>query len=143
VAQWRCDVRISWRTQLLSLLLHGALILLILGSPWPDGYGAVWLALLTLVVFECIRSQRRIALCRGELRLQADRHVSWHGKEWLLVKKPWLQPYGVMLSLRQVQGKKRRRLWLASDSMDKAEWRQLRQRLNFPPAGDGEDQWRS
>ncbi|BFO11679.1 hypothetical protein GGER_41890 [Serratia rubidaea] len=65
MAQWRCDVRISWRTQLVSLLAHGALILLILISPWPESYDPIWLLLLTLVVFECIRSQTRIASRQG------------------------------------------------------------------------------
>ncbi|MDN5987617.1 MAG: protein YgfX, partial [Hafniaceae bacterium] len=34
--QWRCDVRVSWRTQLLLLVTHGILILLILLAPWPE-----------------------------------------------------------------------------------------------------------
>lgn len=86
MAQWRCDIRISWRTQLFSLLTHGVLILLILISPWPEGLGPLWLVLLTLVVFQCIRSQKRIAAVQGELRLLADRRFSWHGREWRLAK---------------------------------------------------------
>jgi toxin CptA len=139
VAQWRCDVRISWRTQLLSLLTHGALILLILISPWPEGYGPIWLVLLTLVVFECIRSQKRIASRQGELHLLANQRVGWHGQEWQLVKQPWMPRYGILLTLQPAQGKKRRRLWLASDSMAKADWRHLRQALLYPPTGDGEE----
>jgi len=139
VAQWRCDVRVSWRTQLFSLLTHGLLILLILVSPWPEGFWVIWLVLLTLVVFQCIRSQKRIAAVQGELRLLADRRFSWHGREWLLAKKPWMPGYGMLLTLQPMEGKKRRRLWLASDSMNKEEWRHLRQLLLYPPAGDDED----
>jgi toxin CptA len=140
VAQWRCDVRVSWRTQLISLLTHGALILLILISPWPEGYGPIWLVLLTLVVFECIRSQKRIASRQGELRLLAERRIEWHGQEWLMLKKPWMPGFGILLSLQQINGKKRRRLWLASDALGKAEWRQLRQQLLYPQSAAAEDE---
>lgn len=68
------------------LLTHGVLILLILISPRPEGFGPLWLVLLTLVVFQCIRSQKRIAAVQGELRLLADRRFSWHGREWRLAK---------------------------------------------------------
>ncbi|RDL23593.1 protein YgfX [Serratia fonticola] len=139
MALWRCDVRVSWRTQLVSLLTHGLLILLILIAPWPEGYGPIWLVLLTLVVFECIRSQKRIASRQGELRLLAERRIEWHGREWLMVNKPWMPGFGILLSLQQVDGKKRHRLWLASDSMSKADWRQLRQRLSFEPSATDED----
>lgn len=134
MAQWRCDVRISWRTQLFSLLTHGALILLILISPWPEGYGPVWLVLLTLVVFECIRSQKRIGSRQGELRWLAERRVEWRGQEWLMLKKPWMPGFGILLTLQQVNGKKRHRLWLASDCLSKAEWRHLRQLLSAQSA---------
>ncbi|MEX3175560.1 protein YgfX, partial [Serratia quinivorans] len=86
MVQGRCDVRISWRTQLFSLLTHGVLILLILISPWPAGYGPIWLVLLTLVVFECIRSQKRIASRQGELLLLENQRLGRHGPEGELLK---------------------------------------------------------
>ena len=103
----------------------------------PEGFGPLWLVLLTLVVFQCIRSQKRIAAVQGELRLLADRRFSWHGREWRLAKT-------VDAGLRHAAdaaadgGQKRRRLWLASDCMSKEEWRHLRQLLLYPPTGDGE-----
>jgi len=36
---------------------------------------------------------------------------------------------GILLSLRQVGGKRTRKLWLAADSMDQRDWRSLRQAL--------------
>jgi len=75
----------------------------------------------------------------GELRLLANKRLSWHGQEWLLVKQPWMPRYGILLTLQPTQGKKRRRLWLASDSMGKAEWRHLRQLLLHPSADDDEE----
>ncbi|MFC0226337.1 protein YgfX [Serratia aquatilis] len=140
MAQWRCDIRVSWRTQLYSLLTHGALILLILISPWPEGYGPIWLLLLILVVFECIRSQKRIASRQGQLRLLGERRIEWQEQEWLMVKKPWMLKFGILLSLQQVNGKKRSRLWLASDALSQQEWRSLCQQLNYPQSADDGDE---
>lgn len=52
--------------------------MLILLSPWPENYGLVWLTLVLVVVFECIRSQRNIMSCRGELVLMSDNSIQWH-----------------------------------------------------------------
>ncbi|TKI03792.1 hypothetical protein FCN80_20490 [Martelella alba] len=129
MALWRCDIRVSWRTQIFSLTVHGILTLLVLLSPWPENYGLVWLTLVTLVVFECIRSQRNIMACRGELVLQSRQHLRWHQQDWLINGTPWMLKSGILLSLRQVNGKKRRKLWLASDCMEQREWRTLRNAL--------------
>lgn len=53
--------------QLFSLVVHGLLVLLILLAPWPDSYTALWLGLVTLVVFGFIRSQRNIKVRQGRL----------------------------------------------------------------------------
>ncbi|WON77948.1 protein YgfX [Serratia sp. UGAL515B_01] len=139
MAQWRCDIRVSWRTQLFSLLVHGALILLILLSPWPDVYAPIWLVLMILVVFECIRSQKNISSRQGLLKLLGERRVEWRGREWLMLKNPWMPRFGVLLSLQQVNGKKRCRLWLASDALGNEDWRHLRQRLLYPQSADDGD----
>ena len=69
----------------------------------------------------------------------AERRIEWHGQEWLMVNKPWMPGVGILLSLQQIDGKKRHRLWLASDSMSKADWRQLRQGLLFEQSATDED----
>lgn len=122
---WRCDLSASWRTQLLSLLIYGGLIFLTLIIPWPTGYEIVWLSLLTLVMFGCIRSQNRIALRRGEIVLLESHNFLWHKHEWYQTHQPWMLQYGVMLRLRQVTDGAPLSLWLASDSMSDIEWRQL------------------
>lgn len=94
--------------------------MLILLSPWPENYGLVWLTLVLVVVFECIRSQRNIMSCRGELVLMSDSSIQWHREEWTFTRKAWMLKGGVLLS---------RRLWLAADSMDGREFRHLRQLL--------------
>ncbi|WP_308823772.1 protein YgfX [Sodalis praecaptivus] len=129
MALWRCDIRVSWRTQLCSLAFYGILIMLILLSPWPENYGLVWLTLVLVVVFECIRSQRNIMSCRGELVLMSDSSIQWHREEWTFTRKAWMLKGGVLLSLRKAGSTRRRRLWLAADSMDGREFRHLRQLL--------------
>ena len=81
-----------------------------------------------LVVFDCVRSQRRINARQGEIRLLMDGRLRWQGQEWSIVKAPWMIKSGMMLRLRSDSGK-RQHLWLAADSMDEAEWRDLRRIL--------------
>lgn len=111
------------------MLGYGALVLAILLAPWPESYGvsAIWLVLLVAVIFECIRSQRRIARNRGELQYHATGEWRWQQREWRLARRPWISDMGVLLLLQSCTGPaRRRRLWLAADSMSRDEWRELR-----------------
>lgn len=132
---WQSDLRVSWRAQWLSLLLHGLVAAAILLMPWPLSYTPLWLILLSLVVFDCVRSQRRINARQGEVKLLMDGRLRWQGQDWLIVSVPWMIKTGMMLRLRSETGK-RQHLWLAADSMDKAEWRDLR-RLMMQPSTQG------
>ena len=125
---WQSDLRVSWRAQWLSLLIHGLVAAVILLMPWPLSYTPLWMVLLSLVVFDCIRSQRRINARQGEIRLLMDGRLRWQGQEWSIVKAPWMIKSGMMLRLRS-DGGKRQHLWLAADSMDEAEWRDIRRIL--------------
>ncbi len=69
-----------------------------------------------------------LMLARGEIRLLMDGRLRWQGQEWSIVKAPWMIKSGMMLRLRS-DGGKRQHLWLAADSMDEAEWRDLRRIL--------------
>lgn len=129
---WSCNIRVSWRTQLVCLLAHGALILLILLFPWPESYGLYWLIPLILLVFACIRSQRQIAKTRGELRVMPDNIVQWQGQTWLLCHAPRISDFGILLVLKQEENGQRKRLWLAADSMFPEQWRHLRRLLLYP-----------
>ena len=113
-------------------------MLMILLAPWPAGYWPVWMTLLLLVLFECIRSQRRITARTGEVVLTDDYHLLWRGHEWQIKQPVWMISHGALLSLRreklkgglaQAMRSRRQRLWLASDSMSQEEWRHLRQIL--------------
>lgn len=131
---WQSDLRVSWRSQWLSLLLHGLVAALILLAPWPLRYTPLWLMLLSLVVFDCVRSQRRINACQGEIKLLMDSRLRWQGVEWEIIGTPWMLTNGMMLRLRKEQGGRMHHLWLASDSMDESEWRDLRRVLLQQPA---------
>jgi toxin CptA len=113
-------------------------MLMILLAPWPAGYWPVWMTLLLLVLFECIRSQRRITARTGEIVLTDDYRLLWRGHEWQIKQPVWMISHGALLSLRreklkgglaQAMRSRRQRLWLASDSMSQEEWRHLRQIL--------------
>ena len=126
---WHSDLRVSWRTQWLSLLLHGLVVAVVLLLPWPLAWTPVWLILVSLVVFDCVRSQRRINARHGELQLLTGNRLKWQGIEWAIVGAPWMLKTGMMLRFRCTAGGRKHHLWLASDSMDEKAWRDLRRLL--------------
>lgn len=128
MALWQADLRVSWRAQWVSLLLHGAVMLALLLAPWPASYTPVWMLLLTLIVFECLRSQRRIRSREGLLRQVDQRDFEWRQMRWRLRGRPLMTRQAMLLTLRSPQGMKEK-LWLMRDSMDEEAWRQLRQQL--------------
>ncbi|MEN0579012.1 protein YgfX [Phytobacter palmae] len=127
---WQSDIRVSWRSQWLSLLLHGLMAAFVLLLPWPLSYTPLWLMLLSLVVFDSVRSQRRINACQGEIKLLMDARLRWQGVEWEIVGTPWMLNIGVVLRLRREKDGRRQHLWLAADSMDAQEWRDLRRLIS-------------
>lgn len=127
---WHSDLRVSWQTQWLSLLLHGLVAAAVLFLPWPLAWTPVWLLLVSLVVFDSVRSQRRINASHGELQLLTENRVKWQEAEWALAGQPWMLKYGILLRLRRISGGRKHHLWLAADSMDQKAWRDLRRLLN-------------
>ena len=59
----------------MSLSLHGVVVIALLLAPWPASLTVVWMLLLTLVVLECVRSQRRIRSREGDIALLADHQL--------------------------------------------------------------------
>ena len=127
---WQSDIRVSWRSQWLSLLLHGLMAAFVLLLPWPLSYTPLWLLLLSLVVFDSVRSQRRINAGQGEIKLLMDARLRWQGVEWEIVGTPWMLNIGMILRLRREKDGRRQHLWLAADSMDAQEWRDLRRLIS-------------
>ncbi|HBV40424.1 MAG TPA: hypothetical protein DEF05_12240 [Erwinia sp.] len=128
MALWRSELRVSWQAQWLSLLLHGVAVVALLLAPWPARLTVVWMLLLTLVVFECLRSQRRIRSREGDIALLDDGQLQWRQTHWRIGGRPWMTQWAILLTLRSATGE-REKLWLLRDSMNEAEWRQLRQQL--------------
>lgn len=85
---WQSDLRVSWRSQWMSLLLHGLVAAFVLLMPWPLSYTPLWLLLLSFVVFDSVRSQRRINARQGEIKLLMDSRLRWQGKEWDILGMP-------------------------------------------------------
>ncbi|WP_034916769.1 MULTISPECIES: protein YgfX [Erwinia] len=128
MALWHFDLRVSWLAQWISLLLHGIAMLALLLAPWPASLTVVWVVLLTLVVFECVRSQRRIRSREGDIALLEERQLYWRQQRWRIHGRPWITRQAILLALRSPKGEQEQ-LWLMKDSMDEAAWRQLRQLL--------------
>ena len=123
---WQSDLRISWRAQWFSLLMHGVVAALVLVLPWPLRYTPLWLILLSLVVFDCVRSQRRIHARQCEIKLLIDSRLRWQKAEWGIIGTPWVINSGMLLRLRNTENQRTQHLWVAADSMDAGEWRDLR-----------------
>lgn len=142
VALWQCDLRVSWRSQLFSLAVYSVLMLLVLLAPWPDQYWPIWMILLLIAIFECIRSQRKIAFCHGNIALLEDNCLYWQQQEWQIKQPVWMIDSGILLSISREKRqpsfwllrRSKQKLWLAYDSMSQDEWRHLRQLLLSLPS---------
>lgn len=126
---WQSELRVSWRAQWLSLLLHGVVAGIVLILPWPLNYLPVWLILLSLVVLDCVRSQRRINARHGEIKLLDGRRLSWKNQTWNIVGNPWMFNTGMLVRLRGKSASRTHYLWVAADGMEQSEWRELRRIL--------------
>lgn len=130
---WQSDLRISGaRSGFPAASRRG-------GGPGAVGSLAaelypIWLLLLSLVVFDCVRSQRRIHARRGEIKLLTDSRLRWQNAEWEILGTPWVINSGMLLRLRHVDTRRGQHLWLAADSMDAGEWRDLRRLVLQKPA---------
>lgn len=128
MALWRTDLRVSWLARRCSLLLHSLVALALVLAPWPAELAAVQILPLALTVFEYVRSQRRIRSRKGDIALLAERRLRWRQKSWRVCGRPWVTQRAILLALITARGE-REALWLLRDSMDEAEWRQLRRQL--------------
>lgn len=95
--------------------------------PLNDGYWPLWLFLVTLVIFDCLRSQRHIQRMQGEMALLRSGVFQWHREEWHIKGRTLMLKWGVLITIQSAVGKRqKRRLWLAIDSMSQESWRSLR-----------------
>ncbi|RAX01461.1 MULTISPECIES: protein YgfX [unclassified Photorhabdus] len=129
---WKCDLRVSWHTQLISTCVHGAIALIVLLAPWPADdaiFWIFWLPLVLLIIASWGRSQKNIRKSQGLLVLLSDNKLQWKKHEWLIIRRPWLCRYGVLITAQSFYNQKKIRLWVASDGMSQDEWRHINQLL--------------
>ncbi len=69
-----------------------------------------------------------------EIKLLTDSRLRWQNAEWEILGTPWVINSGMLLRLRHVDTRRGQHLWLAADSMDAGEWRDLRRLVLQKPA---------
>lgn len=62
----------------------------------------------------------------GEIKLLIDSRLRWQKAEWDIIGTPWVINSGMLLRLRNTENQRTQHLWVAADSMDAGEWRDLR-----------------
>ncbi len=104
--------------------------LVLLLAPWERENSFTWLPLLMLVVASWAKSQKGINKCKGTIVLVNGNKLQWKKNEWDIIKAPWRSRFGILLSIRALQGKPRKmKIWIAADALSEEEWRNLNQLL--------------
>jgi toxin CptA len=81
VVLWQSDLRVSWRSQWFSLLLHGVVAALVLLMPWPLSYTPLAAAAVAGGFRQ--RAQPAADPCpSGEIKLLMDSRLRWQNAEW-------------------------------------------------------------
>ncbi|NIF03094.1 hypothetical protein F3J38_24135 [Pantoea sp. Acro-805] len=122
---FQCDLQPSRSARVLNVTLLLLVAGLLLSLSWPVEWRWGKAPLLILLLLECWRHERRLMQRCGRLMLDEQGNWVWGGAPWRLARKPDWLPYGVLLDLRNPQGK-RWRLWLMYDNLPPYEWRTLR-----------------
>ncbi|WP_445497048.1 protein YgfX [Photorhabdus sp. SF281] len=126
---WKCDLRVSWNTQLISTCVHGVIALIVLLAPWQADDSIFWLPLVLLIIASWGRSQKNIRKLQGSLVLFNNNKLQWKKHEWQIIRQPWVCRYGVLITAQSFYNRKKIRLWIASDGMPQDEWRNINQLL--------------
>ncbi|WP_240629268.1 protein YgfX [Pantoea rodasii] len=101
---------------------------------WPEGWRWGKALLVTLMLLECWRNEGRLKRRTGRLVVDEQGDWLWCGTRWQLARKADWLPFGVLLTLRNQQGK-RWRLWLMHDNLPPYAWRTLRASCFLHDAG--------
>lgn len=126
MAHLKCNLNVSWKTQLISGIFYAALIIAILLIPWPEQDWPTWLILVLLVGLESILTQTRISKTKGPLMLLDKRSLHWDEQKWTMRRSPFILSFGILLFLCSDETGKKKLLWIAADSLNKEQWRSLR-----------------
>lgn len=81
-----------------------------------------------------LRAQPAADPCPSGRNQAADRLPSALAKaEWDIIGTPWVINSGMLLRLRNTENQRTQHLWVAADSMDAGEWRDLRRLVLLKP----------
>jgi len=123
--RWQCKLHPARSARLINLLSGYGGALLLICFTWHAEWHGLQALLPIAVLAESWRNERLLLRRCGELTRDGDGVWCWQGVSWYTVcPEQWL-PWGVLLTLRNAQGK-RWRLWLMCDAMPSLAWRQLR-----------------
>ncbi|MBK0099094.1 hypothetical protein IBT49_24145 [Erwinia sp. S63] len=123
--RFQCDVQPSRSARALNVTLYVLVTVWLLSLEWPEGWAWGKVPLLILMLLECGRNERRLRQRKGRLVLDEQGDWHWRGTRWQLARQADWLPFGVLLTLRNQQGK-RWRLWLMMDNLPPYAWRTLR-----------------
>lgn len=123
--RWQCNLHASRSARALNVAFSLLCAGLLLSLSWPDEWAWGKAVMLLLLLAECWRNERRLLQRVGILALDVKGDWLWRGMRWRAERKADWLPCGVMLVLRNQQGKCWR-LWLMHDNLPPGEWRTLR-----------------
>ncbi|WP_097096156.1 protein YgfX [Candidatus Pantoea floridensis] len=123
--RWRCNLRASPSARALNVALFALCVALLLSLSWPDEWAWCIAPILVLLLVEGWRNERHLVQRVGCLALDVNGEWLWREARWRTERKADWLPFGVLLVLRNQQGK-RWRLWLMHDNLPPGEWRTLR-----------------
>ncbi|PIF20711.1 toxin CptA [Candidatus Pantoea floridensis] len=107
------------------MALFALCVALLLSLSWPDEWAWCIAPILVLLLVEGWRNERHLVQRVGCLALDVNGEWLWREARWRTERKADWLPFGVLLVLRNQQGK-RWRLWLMHDNLPPGEWRTLR-----------------
>ncbi|GAA0338318.1 protein YgfX [Morganella psychrotolerans] len=126
---WKSVLRVSFKTQVYSTLIYGALAMGLLFAPWPAETSFIWLPVILLIIAGWGRTQHKISKRTGSVSLYNQNRILWRKNEWEIIKPPYITRFGIRLLLRSLASKRQKHLWIASDSLPKEAWHSLNQLL--------------
>lgn len=87
---WKSVLRVSFKTQVYSTLIYGALAMGLLFAPWPAETSFIWLPVILLIIAGWGRTQHKISKRTGSVSLYNQNRILWRKNEWEIIKPPIL-----------------------------------------------------
>lgn len=123
--RWQCDLQASRSARALNVTLFVLCSGVLFSLRWPEHLLIFHAPFQVILWLECWRNERRLSQRRGRLVLDEQGNWLWRGVRWQPIGRANWLPCGVLLVMRNPQGK-RWRLWLMHDNLPPYAWRTLR-----------------